>query len=62
MQQEQLQRPWSPVQDDSPQEPYEYPVKFLQSMRQRGLPTTVISASSVNNFKNRLDDSAEWGT
>jgi len=26
-----------------------------------GLPRTVVSASSVNNFKNRLDDCAEWG-
>jgi len=26
-----------------------------------GLPSTVVSASSVNNFKNRLDDCAEWG-
>ena len=26
-----------------------------------GLPRSVVSASSVNNFKNRLDDCAEWG-
>jgi len=26
-----------------------------------GLPRTVVSASSVNNFKNLLDDSVDWG-
>ena len=25
------------------------------------LPSTVVSESSVNNFKNRLDGCAEWG-
>jgi len=57
----------SPVQDDSPEEPYEYPIKFLQSTCcefvniWNDLPITVVSASSVNNLKNRMDDCAEWG-
>ena len=61
-----LQPPWSPVQDGSPEELYEYPnpIKLLQSTcRGRlgcSLPRSMVSACSANVFKNLLDNGAEW--
>jgi len=54
-----LQPPWSPVQDDSPEESHKYPVKFFQSARREYLEQSS-KYCGFCKFGKQLQESYGW--